>query len=987
MQNMLRTTFAAASIFCIGAWAQSAAKIPAKAIALHDAQGTATFSGAGINGPSGSPALPQYTLTFLLPPNTDPKDVTVQLAGVTEEIVSGAFDVSPIPARIGQNTESWPAGSRIVQGRDQNIYGQDAFWPASHMGAVRFGRLGAYQLVEVQVSDYQYNPVSRQLRRVVDGNVLVKVRAAGTATKAAAATSAAQAAANQRMASQLKDLVVNYDQAMPAYATSPAAMAASVEPGQATTYLIVSTDAIRNGSSKLGAFADSKMQFGFRVELVTENAAYYRVGGQWACQTSACDGGWGGGRGDAAAESLRGWLKSNYVDHRVEYGLLVGNPNPDTGDVPMKMTWPRYNETSDRNSPTDFYFAELTGNWDLNGDGVYGQEGVDDGTGGVDHFCEIAVGRIPFYGSFADLDKILAKTIRYQNETDISWRANVLFSSSLMFYPYSNYYTGEVLKDSILDPLKWGTFRIYDSTYGVNPEMVPTTEANVLSAWRSHDFGVHAWQTHGGPEGASNIFSSPNAVYLDDLHPSFTMQASCNTSYPEDSLNLAYALLRNGGIATIGATRVSWLWTNDPNPTPVGNDGSYATLVLKYSNSMVRDVLPVGKALNLWRATTSGWLMNLEDFNVYGDPSLSLGNVVPVAPKAPTGLTAVPSDHTVTLSWTAPSNAISYTVFRSTSPTGPFTLVATNLKDTSFVDFALVNNTTYYFVVTATDPTGDSPNSSTVSATPSAPPSGLHLQYKVGDYSATDNQIKPFFNVVNTGTRTESLAGMKIRYWFTSDNAAGLQAWCDWAQVGASNLSLATSAWTPAATGADRYLEIGFGNNVPALAPGAASGEIQARMAHSDWSNFNEIGDYSYDPTKTTYAMFDRVALYSATGVLVSGIEPGIVVPPTQCTDANSVSLGNANSQVDVTVNGTACVVVPATSLPTTWNPAHLSLQFAPESGMQLQGTVAQGTDMTTLGGWSQTWVRPFPSPRASQYFKITTNGNRQYRLSWWASN
>jgi cellulose 1,4-beta-cellobiosidase len=44
-------------------------------------------------------------------------------------------------------------------------------------------------------------------------------------------------------------------------------------------------------------------------------------------------------------------------------------------------------------------------------------------------------------------------------------------------------------------------------------------------------------------------------------------------------------------------------------------------------------------------------------------------------------------------------------------------------------------------------------------------------------------------------------------------------------------------------------------------------------MSKADWSNFNEANDYSYDPTKTAYANWDRVTLYR-NGTLVWGVEP-----------------------------------------------------------------------------------------------------------------
>lgn len=878
MHSFLSSRLCGALAACIAfasplAIAQTA-KVPAKNIQLAVSNGTARFQGVGAAGASGSPALPKYTLSFLLPPGTDPKTVSVQIDGLKEEALSGSYDVAPVPALSTQGKEYWPAGARISKGRDLNVYGKNAFTPANHLGSTRFGTMGTFQVVEVDIHDYLYNPVTGQLRRLVDGTVTVRIATAGrTASVAGVATTGT---ANQKLAEQLKGLVVNFDQAIGAYA--PAQAGAIRSAAAATTYTIVTTEVIRQNSTNLGAFADAKVAAGFQVELVTGSTNYVRTAGTWACRASSCLGGWGGGQGDAAAEALRTWLMANYVSHNIEYALLIGNPDPDTGSVPMKKMWPRLSETTDRDAPTDYYFAELTGNWDLNGDGFSGQEGVDDGVGGLDKFCEIAVGRIPFYGNFADLDRILAKTIRYMQETDISWRSNVLFSARQMFFPFNNHYVAEYLKTDLLSPKGWGVFRVYDSAFGVSPEKIPTTEPNVLDAWKNNPFGYHMWLTHGFSEGASDIFTSASAPFLDDLHPSITFQLSCLTSYPEIPANLSYAILKNGGIATVGATRVSWLWTDEQ--VFEGDNGSYGNMGNKFTRYLVQDTLPVGKALSKLRATTGGWLMNMEVFNVYGDPSLTLGNAPIRAASRPTGLTVESGDRRVALSWTPSLRASTYTVRRATSALGPFSALPNSVQSSSFEDLDVVNNTRYFYTVLASNPSGQSGNSDTVQATPKAPTSGLRVQYRVGDASATDNQIKPYFAVVNTGSKTESLAGMKIRYWFSNDNTSALQVTCDWAQMGCANLSVSSATAQASTAGADRYIEVTFAADAPALAVGASTSDIQLRVNHTDWTSFNEIGDYSYDANAKTYAVTDKSCLYSGTGELVAGTEPGLVSPP-----------------------------------------------------------------------------------------------------------
>jgi hypothetical protein len=89
-------------------------------------------------------------------------------------------------------------------------------------------------------------------------------------------------------------------------------------------------------------------------------------------------------------------------------------------------------------------------------------------------------------------------------------------------------------------------------------------------------------------------------------------------------------------------------------------------------------------------------------------------------PSAPTGLTATAaSSSQINLSWSAVSGATGYNVYRSTTSGGPYTLVGSSAT-TSFSNTGLSCNTTYYYVVRATNGTCESGSSAQASATTSA---------------------------------------------------------------------------------------------------------------------------------------------------------------------------------------------------------------------------------------------------------------------------
>jgi len=83
----------------------------------------------------------------------------------------------------------------------------------------------------------------------------------------------------------------------------------------------------------------------------------------------------------------------------------------------------------------------------------------------------------------------------------------------------------------------------------------------------------------------------------------------------------------------------------------------------------------------------------------------------------PGGLKATPDKSKVTLQWNAFPGATPYKVKRSSTSGGPYTLVA-NVTGTTFTDAKVVNNSTYYYVISMKSSGTESPDSAPVSAGP-----------------------------------------------------------------------------------------------------------------------------------------------------------------------------------------------------------------------------------------------------------------------------
>ena len=150
---------------------------------------------------------------------------------------------------------------------------------------------------------------------------------------------------------------------------------------------------------------------------------------------------------------------------------------------------------------------------------------------------------------------------------------------------------------------------------------------------------------------------------------------------------------------------------------------------------------------------------------------------------APTGLVGAVSPGKVALTWNTVPAATSYTVKRGTTPGGPYGTIATP-GVASHNDLTVVNGVRYYYVVTATGPSGESPNSSEIHAKPDvAAALGIDISQVYGNGGNAGSVFTTdFIELFNRGNSVVDLTGWSVQYasaagsTWTPTNISGLLA-------------------------------------------------------------------------------------------------------------------------------------------------------------------------------------------------------------------
>ncbi|MBO7392596.1 MAG: leucine-rich repeat domain-containing protein [Abditibacteriota bacterium] len=564
-------------------------------------EGVTSFRGWSSYETPGSPAMPYKDVFVFLPFDAAGESLSVKGGG---EIYASGVTVRPTPPMAKEGYKE----PKIT--KTASVYNSDNPYPASPAKLLGVREEGAVKYAVVRCYPLTYYPKSGVIKAAKDASVTVSYMSNGETARKISRTGETY----ELVADRLAEKAVNFNDFEKWY-VSREAKAAEAAAAKAPGYMIITTDAIYNACKEsIDNFIWAKETMGYSVYLRTDSD-------------------WGGGYGATAATNIRNYVYSNRSLLNIKYMLMIGNPIPETGDVPMARFYTRRkDDAGDTGAPTDYYYADPVTNFDRDGDGYMGVYGVDiRSTYSFSTKPAIYVGRIACYGSTATdynyVKTALDTTVKYQLGMMRKPRLKKLLFS---FCPLDADTTAYELAEQIIDAVRDTDYtwtRIYKTDGGFSPEKMPVSISTVTNEW-ANGYGFHLWSSHGWTKGATDIIDTAHVPSLSKTCPTIVFTTSCKNGAITDSDNIAFTLLRTGAAASVvAASTDSWYYVGEDDYTESPSNGGMA---YAYSVSMLKNQRNSGDSLFKYAEPddpgSSAMWTNFVCFNIFGDPSLKIYN-------------------------------------------------------------------------------------------------------------------------------------------------------------------------------------------------------------------------------------------------------------------------------------------------------------------------------------------------------------------------
>ncbi len=414
------------------------------------------------NGEVGHPLVPFVVANFVIPAGAEVVDVSV----VSKEVegILGVYDLCPV-----QTPRPFSLKVEVpFTEPDAGVYAMMDEYPGKDSEWFHSGSMGGYRIAGIFLYPLQYIPAERRLRLATE--VVVRIEYEEGAHEVLSLTQK-QIEVFGRGVNAIVENVSDVERFAPPVKAMPL---------RACDYAIITNT---SHSATWQRLADWKNAAGYTAQVFTTTWIYSNY------------------TGSDNPERIRNFLKDYFTTEGLIYAVLAG----DVAIVPERDAY------SDFYSPyylaSDYYYSDLDGTWDGDGDGRYGEIGD-----GVDGYFDIFVGRPPVDDTI-DIKAFLHKDSVYIFAAPAAFVQKLLLPSEQLFSGYH----GRIVNNAIGDMFPgWTVTKLEDGN------AYPPHTRNAFN----ENYNLMHISAHGNSNGTS-VFTSSDVPFLTNIMPTIMNAISC----------------------------------------------------------------------------------------------------------------------------------------------------------------------------------------------------------------------------------------------------------------------------------------------------------------------------------------------------------------------------------------------------------------------------------------------------------------------------
>jgi hypothetical protein len=552
-------------------------------------------------GKEGTPEIPYYGGEYLLPPGHELADIRIVSATFYPEQQGIRIKPAVKPVPISQYR-----GEKVTLVPDQSIYNSPEPYPVKMIDNLSTNFLNGHSIGSFTLCPVIYEPASDIVR------FLSEVTLEVITDRTPRAAEASLLGRSSALISQRIHQIVQNPEAMDTYTY------ADTRDEDPYDLLLISNNALLTTFDDYVAFKEST---GYFVKTITTEEIYSTYSGL------------------DNAEKIRNCIKDYYSNNGISYVILGGDG--DVANASENIIPPRgLTADDDDDIASDMYYANLDGNWNTDGDNLWGEYGE------WDLYSEVSIGRI-CVDNVQEIQHFINKLIKYQDTPVVED-----IEKALMVGEQLNSNTwGGTYKDEIAN----GSSNNGYTTAGIPPEIEVSRLYEMTEMWYKEDIfdqfnelGVNLLNHLGH----SNVTYNMKMYNSDLTTTNFTndgvtrgfvvgySQGCYNGSFDNrndaggyggtDCFAEVFTNLETGEVATIANSRYGWYNPGGTNSSSQYYDRQFFDAIFGENITQVGDVNAQSKEDDVsYIQNNSNWRWVAYETNLFGDPSMDIWTETP----------------------------------------------------------------------------------------------------------------------------------------------------------------------------------------------------------------------------------------------------------------------------------------------------------------------------------------------------------------------